>query len=70
MKKLSATAEPATYRALVNIPAGGVELEGVLAIPGRAKGVVLFAHGAAAAGTARATISSPRSCTMRVSARC
>ena len=45
MKKLSATAEPALYRALVNIPAGGVELEGVLAIPGRAKGVVLFAHG-------------------------
>jgi len=45
MKKLSATAEPAPKRALGNIPAGGVELEGVLAIPGRAKGVVLFAHG-------------------------
>lgn len=45
MKKVSATAEPAPYRALVNIPADGVELEGALAIPGRAKGVVLFAHG-------------------------
>ena len=45
MKKVSATAEPVAYRALVNIPADGVELEGALAIPNRAKGVVLFAHG-------------------------
>ncbi len=30
---------------LVKFPADGVELEGALAIPARAKGVVLFAHG-------------------------
>lgn len=30
---------------LVNIPAGGATIEGALAVPGGAKGIVLFAHG-------------------------
>ncbi len=30
---------------LVHVPAGGVTLEGALALPGGARGIVLFAHG-------------------------
>ena len=33
------------FSALVTIPVNGVQLQGVLAVPNHAKGVVLFAHG-------------------------
>jgi putative phosphoribosyl transferase len=39
---------------LVRGTAGGVTLEGNLSLPEGASGVVLFAHGSAAAGTAPA----------------
>jgi dienelactone hydrolase len=34
-----------SYRELVELPADGVKLEGMLVVPERAKGIVLFAHG-------------------------
>jgi dienelactone hydrolase len=34
-----------SYRELVKIPVNGVTLEGMLVVPERAKGIVLFAHG-------------------------
>jgi pimeloyl-ACP methyl ester carboxylesterase len=37
--------EQSSFEALLQIPANGVVLEGMLTIPRRAKGVVLFAHG-------------------------
>ena len=36
---------PSDPERVVHVPAAGVELEGSLAVPERAKGVVLFAHG-------------------------
>lgn len=41
----STTIEQTTAKRLIKIPVNGVVLEGELAIPYRAKGVVLFAHG-------------------------
>ena len=43
----------------VRVSAGPVELEGNLGVPQGARGVVLFAHGSAAAGTVPATATSP-----------
>ena len=40
-----ATAKQAHFSGLAVIPVNGVQLEGMLVIPHRAKGVVLFAHG-------------------------
>ena len=40
-----ATAKQAHFSGLAAIPVNGVQLEGTLVIPHRAKGVVLFAHG-------------------------
>lgn len=37
--------KPAKFSKLVNIPAGTVSLEGILELPDKAPGVVLFAHG-------------------------
>ena len=48
----------------------GVTLAGTLAMPERALGIVLFATAVGAAGTVRATASSPRRCSRPDSAHC
>ena len=54
----------------VRFQVGGVMLAGTLAMPERALGIVLFAHGSGDSGTVRATASSPRRCSRPDSAHC
>ncbi|HSK30457.1 MAG TPA: dienelactone hydrolase family protein [Candidatus Limnocylindria bacterium] len=42
---VAALAHQPQFRALVKIPADGVDIEGILVVPPAAQGVVLFAHG-------------------------
>ena len=50
---MSAAPDPPAFEREITVTAGDVELPGHLAIPHRAAGTVIFAHGTAVAGAAR-----------------
>lgn len=54
----------------VQVSAAGVRVAGDLVVPDAARGVVVFAHGSEAAGTARATVRLLWACREQDSARC